>query len=103
MCARRAPSNDEPWAAPRLRAEARLARAETEPYRAHLLACAGFALAGDSGALLYAIDLLDLLAVITADLGRPVAAARLLGAAERQRHLTGYVRSAPARDELAPV
>jgi DNA-binding CsgD family transcriptional regulator len=52
---------------------------------------------------LYAIDLLDLLAVITADLGRPVDAARLLGAAERQRDLTGYVRLSPAREEVASV
>jgi predicted ATPase/DNA-binding CsgD family transcriptional regulator len=103
VCARRAPTNDEPWAAPRLRAEARLARAQGEPHRAYLLAGDGFALAAGSGALLYAIDLLDLLAVIAADLERPVEAARLLGAADSQRELTGYVRLAPASDELAPV
>ncbi len=103
MCARRSPGDDEPWAAPRLRAEARLARAEAETCRAHALACDGLALASESGALLYAIDVLDLLAVIVADLGRPFDAARLLGAAERQRDLTGYMRPAFARDELAPA
>ena len=37
------------------------------------------------------------------DLGKHVEAARLLGAAERQRELTGYVRPAQEEADLAPV
>ena len=98
-----APGDDVPWAAPRLRAEARLARAECEPHRAQGLACDGLRLAYDAGALLYTIELLELVAITCADVGRHAEAARLLGAAERQRDLIGYVRSVPATDELAPV
>ena len=50
-----------------------------------------------------AVDLLELAAITAADLGHHAEAARLLGAAEAQRDLTGYNRWAPARDELAPV
>ena len=49
------------------------------------------------------IDLLELTAITLADLGHEVEAARLLGAAEHQREITKYVRSAPARGEISPV
>ena len=73
------------------------------PGRAHALACDGLAAAFDGGHVLWVIDLLELVAVTCADLGRHKEAARLLGAAELQREVTGYVRSAPGRDELGPV
>ena len=99
----RLPRAIEPAGAPVLRAEARLARAEGEPARAHGLACDGLAAAFEGGHVLWAIDLLELVAITSADLGDATEAARLLGAAERQRHLLGYVRPAPHRDEVAPV
>jgi predicted ATPase/DNA-binding CsgD family transcriptional regulator len=88
---------------PTLRAEARLARAEGRPHKALGLACQALQMTIVSGALLAVIDLLELVAAVFFELGAHVAAARLLGAAERQRELTGYVRPAPDRDELAPV
>lgn len=98
-----APRKDDPWSAPGLRAKARLARTEADGPRAHALACEGLALAYDVGALLYAVDLLELVAVTCADLGRHAEAARLLGASECQREAIGYVRPVPGCDELVPV
>lgn len=83
--------------------EARLARAEGRSTRAHGLACDGLAAAFEGGHMLWVIDLLELVAITCGDLGRPTEASRLLGAAESQRDLIGYVRSAPTRDELSPV
>ena len=97
------PRKPDPEGVPVLRAEARLARAEGCPQRAHGLACDGLEAAAGAGQRLWAIDLLELVAITSADLGRHAGAARLLGAAEAQRALTGYARWAPARDELAPV
>lgn len=57
----------------------------------------------DAGSLLFAIDLLELVALTLADLGRPSEAVRPVGAAERMRDLTGYLRPSPARASLAPV
>jgi DNA-binding CsgD family transcriptional regulator len=88
---------------PVLRAEARLARAEGDWRRAHGLACDGLEEAASAGHLVWAIDLLELVAIASADLGHHAEAVRLLGAAESQREATGYRRWAPARDELAPV
>jgi DNA-binding CsgD family transcriptional regulator len=99
----RLPRDIEPAGAPVFRAEARLARAEGGPARAHGLACDGLAAAFEGGHILWAIDLLELVAITCADLGDATEAARLLGAAERQRHLVGYVRPAPHRDEVAPI
>jgi predicted ATPase/DNA-binding CsgD family transcriptional regulator len=99
----RLPRAIEPAGAPVFRAEARLARAEGEPARAHGLACDGLSAAFEGGHVLWAIDLLELVAITCADLGDATEAARLLGAAERQRRLVGYVRPAPHRDEVAPV
>jgi predicted ATPase/DNA-binding CsgD family transcriptional regulator len=92
-----------PEAVPIQRAEARLARAEGRPRDAHSLACDGLDVAASSGQRLFAVDLLELVAITDTDLGDDLEAARLLGAAEAQRELTGYARWAPARDELAPV
>ncbi len=99
----RAPSGQQPAAVPRLRVEARFARVEGEPQRAHGLACDALRLAYDAGSLLFAIELLELVALTLADLGRPYEAVRLVGAAERQRDVTGYVRPVPAGAELVPV
>jgi len=99
----RLPRAIEPAGAPIFCAEARLARSEGLPARAHGLACNGLAAAYEGGHVLWLVDLLELVAITYSDLGSPVDAARLLGAAERQRGLIGYVRPAPARDELAPV
>jgi predicted ATPase/DNA-binding CsgD family transcriptional regulator len=101
--ARRLPRKPGPEGVPVLRAEARLARAENCPRRAHGLACDGAEAAVGSGQRLWALDLLELVAISAADLGRFNEAARLLGAAEAQREATGYARWAPAREELAPV
>jgi len=99
----RLPRATEPAGAPVFRAEARLARAEGLAARAHSLACNGLAAAFEGGHLLWVVDLLELVAITCSDLGLPTEAARLLGAAESQRDLIGYVRPAPARVELAPV
>jgi DNA-binding CsgD family transcriptional regulator len=99
----RLPRAIEPAGVPVFRAEARLALAEGLPARAHGLACNGLAAAFEGCHLLWAVDLLELVAITCSVLGGPVEAARLLGAAESQRDRIGYVRSAPARDELAPV
>jgi predicted ATPase/DNA-binding CsgD family transcriptional regulator len=96
----RAPANNEA-STPRLRAEARWARAEGQSCRTHALACEGLGLAYQTGALLYSIELLELVAFACADLGRPAEAARLLGAAENHRDLIGYVRPVHVREELA--
>jgi hypothetical protein len=80
-----------------------LARAQGEPGRAHALACIGLAAASEGGHVLRAIELLELVAITCSDLGDHAEAAQLLGASERQRDLTGYVRPAPTRDELARV
>ncbi len=99
----RLPRAIEPAGAPILGVEARLARAEGRSTRAHGLACDGLAAAFEGGHMLWVIDLLELVAITCGDLGRPTEASRLLGAAESQRDLIGYVRSAPTRDELSPV
>ena len=99
----RLPRPNEPAGAPVFRAEARLARADGLPARAHGLACNGLAAAFEGGYVLWVVDLLELVAITCNDLGSRTEAARLLGAAESQRDLTGYVRPAPAREELAPV
>jgi DNA-binding CsgD family transcriptional regulator len=67
------------------------------------MACSGLIAAFEGGHVLWVVDLLELVAITCSDLGSPAEAARLLGAAESQRDLTGYVRPAPAREELAPV
>ncbi len=92
-----------PDAIPILRAEARLARAEGELRRSNALACDGLAAAFASGLLIWAIELLELVAVTVADLGHFAEGARLLGAADHQRQLTKYARSALARDEVTRV
>jgi predicted ATPase/DNA-binding CsgD family transcriptional regulator len=99
----RLPRAIEPAGAPVFRAEARLARAEGLPARAHGLACNGLAAAFEGGHVLWVVELLELAAITSSDLGCPTEACRLLGAAESQRDLIGYVQPAPARDELAPV
>jgi DNA-binding CsgD family transcriptional regulator len=99
----RLPRRPDPEGVPVLRAEARLARAEGDWRRAHGLACDGLEEAASAGHLVWAIDLLELVAIASADLGHHAEAVRLLGAAESQREATGYRRWAPARDELAPV
>jgi len=99
----RLPRAVEPAQAPVLRAEARLARAEGEPVRARALACDGLAAALEGGHVLWAVELLELVTITCTDLGSFAEAARLLGAAEHQRDLIGYVRPAPARHELEPA
>jgi predicted ATPase/DNA-binding CsgD family transcriptional regulator len=99
----RLPRAAEPAGAPVFRAEARLARSEGLPARAHGLACNGLAAAFEGGYVLWVVELLELVAITCSDLGSPADAARLLGAAESHRDLIGYVRPAPARSELAPV
>jgi DNA-binding CsgD family transcriptional regulator len=99
----RLPRAIAPAGAPILRAEARLARAEGLPARARHLACDGLAAAFEGGHVLWVVELLELVAITCSDLGSPTEACRLLGAAESQRDLIGYVRPAPAREELAPV
>ncbi len=102
-CTWRLPRKPDPEGVPVLRAEARLARADGSWSRAHGLACDGLEEAAGAGHLVWAIDLLELVAITGSDLGRPALAARLVGAAEAQREGAGYRRWAPARDELAPV
>lgn len=99
----RLPRAIEPAGAPVFRAEARLARAEGLPVRAHGLACDGLAAALEGGYVLRVVELLELVAITCSDLGTPADAARLLGAAVSQRDFIGYVRPAAARNELAPV
>ena len=53
--------------------------------------------------MLDVVDLTELAAMASADLGRAVQAARLLGAAELQREKIGYVRGVPADEELTPI
>ena len=86
-----------------LRADAQLARAEGRPQKALGLACQALESSFSSGALLAVIEVLELVAMAFVDLGEHVAAARLLGAAQRQRELTGYVRPAPEEADLAPA
>jgi len=102
-CTWRLPRRPEPEGVPVLRAESHLARADGDWLRAHELACDGLEQAAGAGHVIWAIDLLELVAITGADLGRAAEAARLLGAAECQREATGYRRWARARDELAPV
>jgi DNA-binding CsgD family transcriptional regulator len=97
----RLPRPVDPAGAPVFRAEARLAR--SEGLRAHNMACNGLAAAFEGGHVLWVVDLLELVAITCSDLRSPAEAARLLGTAESQRDLTGYVRPAPAREELAPA
>lgn len=99
----RLPREADPAGVPVLRAEARLERADGQLRRAHATASEGLAAAFRAGALLWVVDLLELVAITCADLGRHSEAARLLGAAARQRETTGYAPSAPARNELGPV
>jgi ATP/maltotriose-dependent transcriptional regulator MalT len=100
-CTWRLPRLPDPEGVPVLRAEARLARADGDWSRSHALACDGLEQAAGAGHLIWATDLLELVALIASDLGRPAVAARLIGAAESQREATGYRRWRPARDELA--
>ena len=86
-----------------LRAAARLARAEGRPQKALGLACDGLLAAFSAGAVLLSVDLLEVIVTLSFDLGHCEVAARLLGAAECQRELTGYVRSGLVCDELVPV
>jgi DNA-binding CsgD family transcriptional regulator len=102
-CTWRLPRTPDPEGVPVVRAEARLARADGDWWRAHGLAGDGLEQAARGGHLLWAIDLLELVAITGCDLGRPTVAARLLGAAESLREATGYSRWAPAGGELAPV
>ena len=99
----RLPRIADPEGVPILRAEARYARAQGSSRRAHGLACDGLEAAASSGQRLWAIDLLELVAIAASDLSHHGEAARLLGAAEAQRTLTGYALWAPARDELEPA
>jgi DNA-binding CsgD family transcriptional regulator len=97
----RLPRAIEPRGAPVFQAEARLARAEGLPARAHGLACNGLAAAFEGGHVLRVVNLLDLVAITCSDLGSPAEATRLLGAAESHRDVIGYVRPPSARDEVA--
>jgi predicted ATPase/DNA-binding CsgD family transcriptional regulator len=99
----RLPRRPDPEGVPTLRAEARLARADGSALRSQRLASDALEQSAGAGHRVWAIDLLELVAITTADLGRHAEAARLLGAAESQREATGYRRWAPAADELAPV
>ncbi len=84
-CTWRLPRRPDPEGVPVLRAEARLARADGSWPRAHGLACDGLEQAAGASHGVWAIDLLELVAITSADLGRYPEAARLLGAAETQR------------------
>jgi len=92
-----------PVPAAEMRASARLARHEGDPLESLRLACNGLEAATQAGALLDAVELLELAAMSSADLGRPVEAARLLGAAEAERETIGCIRAVPAEKEFAPV
>jgi predicted ATPase/DNA-binding CsgD family transcriptional regulator len=102
-CTWRLPRRPDPEGVPVLRAEARVARADRDWSRSHGLACDGLEQAAGAGHRVWAIDMLELVAITVSDLGRPAEGARLLGAAESQREATGYRRWAQARNELAPV
>ena len=67
----RLPRAIDPAGAPIFRAEARLARAEGLPARAHGLACNGLAAAFEGGHVLWVVDLLELVAITSSDLGCP--------------------------------
>lgn len=99
----RVPGMDSPEAVPVLRAGVRLARAQGDPQRAHGLACDGLKVAFEAGHVIWAIDLLELVVITSADMGLRAEAARLLGAAEAQREVTGYARGAVQRQELGQV
>lgn len=86
-----------------LRAAARLARAENRPHKALRLARDGLQASFHSGATLLSVDLLDLVVTLSFELGHPEVAARLLGAADRQRDVTGYLRSGLSHHEVVPV
>jgi predicted ATPase/DNA-binding CsgD family transcriptional regulator len=102
-CTWRLPRTPDPEGVPVLRAEARLARSVGDWSRSYRLACDGLGQSSGAGHKIWAIDMLELVAITVSDLARPAEAARLLGAAESLREATGYRRWAPARDELAPV
>ena len=85
------------------RAAARLARAEGRTQRALSLACDGLQAALSSGAMLLLVDLLEIVVKLSADIGQCEKAARFFGAADQQRELTGYPRSAVASQEFVPV
>ena len=91
------------WEAALVATEARLARVEGQPRRSYDLACNGLRAAFRDGAILLATELLELVAITSSDLGRNAEAARLLGAADAEREMIGYVRSVPALDEIASV
>jgi DNA-binding CsgD family transcriptional regulator len=99
----RQPANPDEWLASSLRAAARLARSEGQVQRSVELACKGLDTAFGRGALLETIELLELVAIVSPDDGYHSKAARLLGAAQVQREVTGYVQSEPLRQELAQV
>jgi DNA-binding CsgD family transcriptional regulator/tetratricopeptide (TPR) repeat protein len=86
-----------------LRAAARLARSDGDPLASLDLASNGLQAAFQAGARLEVVDLLELCGMAFADLGRVLEAARLLGAAAAQRESIGYVRGAPADQELSLV
>jgi predicted ATPase/DNA-binding CsgD family transcriptional regulator/transcriptional regulator with XRE-family HTH domain len=85
------------------RAAARLARAENQPQKALGLACDALLAAFSSGAVLLSVDLLEVIVTLLLDLGRNEVAVRILGAVDRQRELTGYVRSGLGGVELMPL
>ena len=73
-------------------------------------ACDGLEAAAGSGQRLWAIDLLELVAITASDLSHHAEAARLLGAAEAHRAVTGYAlwgsgprRAQPALHEIESV
>jgi predicted ATPase/DNA-binding CsgD family transcriptional regulator len=92
-----------PGGIPSLRAASRLARCEGDLRLSLYLACAALSTAHQAGALLDVVDIIELVTMASADLGRPLLAARLLGAAELQRERIGYVRGVPANAEITPV
>jgi DNA-binding CsgD family transcriptional regulator len=97
------PATVGPAVVPLLRAAARLTRSEGDPLESVSLACDGLEAAFQAGALLAVLELLELVAMASSDLGRTTEAARLLGAVERQREVIGYIRGLPAAGELAAV
>jgi predicted ATPase/DNA-binding CsgD family transcriptional regulator len=99
----RGPNGARAWDGVLLATNARFARIEGQPRRSQGLACEGLGAAFRDGALLLAVELLELVAITTSDLGHNAEAVRLLGAADVERERTGYVRSVPALDEIASV